>query len=775
MTDCPCGSEPKPSAPSYVTIYLSELLVPPGAGFLGIGPRQNTPTGGGQIGIVVNNPVALQGGWDIYTFCGRPAKSHHRDTGRALGRVGKTLDRMFNAWVNTKWSQYCKCKECPPPPECEPPFEGGQCLCADYTIRVGGKRYNYERLSGGASNVFYCKEYPFNTAAPDGLGHARVWGPIEDVWVEKVFPNSPTSSSWSVYALCRGRVDAGPCKPDPTKTFVWSMTSSPGSGSVICDPPVLESVDIRKTNGLPDDCGNFVPPGCEPITPPPPPPPDYPMPRYPDPCRLCECKPEVKYIRGPRGPKGEKGDKGDKGDRGMRGRRGLPGQKGATGKKGLKGDKGDPGVGLKSLRTSLSVTPEGSPSFRAVKEGAGKWHLYLTLRRPDISTSISIAPAGDDKAPAFSATPSGWDWLLSLKLQGIDINTSLSILPADSDDDIAFESFNQGKGLWLLSLKLKDVEDMYAKRIYQILGGDAWFEDGDNPRLEVNPESLLRESRLAHYSNNEQLVSNPRIITSLLGLMASIGCVDYHRLGHYRLPAQVPEDIADPNTNNIRVYDHMSWQEWLFKQLDQTIGAWPLEIDYKDLSGEKQTLKFGNSSEALAEILGLLLATSSEADIQTELAFKTITEVIATRNVATQAYDYAKGNAKYLGYKGNERNRPVKYTINPGARSLSEALKESTKRMPRWENQDKATIADLLARTLIAAEIIKSAFMRDLNPGDLIYGEGIIDEVKKDREASEEGWREFLDEINNPTGARLNQRYPRPKVDNLAQEEKDQS
>ena len=316
---------------------------------------------------------------------------------------------------------------------------------------------------------------------------------------------------------------------------------------------------------------------------------------------------------------------------------------------------------------------------------------------------------------------------------------------------------------------------MYSQRIYQILGGDTWFENGDTPLIQFNPESQIRATRSQHYATDDQAGSSGRPVASLLGLLASYAAVDYHRAGNHRFPAQVPEFLSEDGSANILIHDCMSWQEWFLFQIDALIGAYPITIQYKNVDNEDATLTFPNVSEALAEMIGMLLSMGAETDIQTELAFKTITEAIAARNSATQAADYAKANAEFLGYRGNTRKKDLPLTITPGAKSIRDALKESKQKIARWQYDDKASLSDLIGRTLIGVEIIKSAFMRNFDPNEPIPGEGIIDQVKADQQGHEDGWREFLDEINNPVGVRQNPRYPRPHLDNLAQEENDQS
>jgi hypothetical protein len=216
-----------------------------------------------------------------------------------------------------------------------------------------------------------------------------------------------------------------------------------------------------------------------------------------------------------------------------------------------------------------------------------------------------------------------------------------------------------------------------------------------------------------------------------------------------------------------------SWQEWQLKQLDQLFGAWPLKINYKDSEGEESVVKLENTSEAIAEIYGLLLNVASESDLQTELAFKAITEAIASKVAATNAYDYAKGNAEFLGYKGNSKNKEIPLSITPGAKNLKDSLKEGKKKLPRWQNEDQLDLVSLTTKILFAAEIIKSVFYQEYDADRGLYGETLADRRKDEQGQEEDRWRQFLDELRNPSGVRYNELNPRPDIQNLASEEND--
>lgn len=314
-------------------------------------------------------------------------------------------------------------------------------------------------------------------------------------------------------------------------------------------------------------------------------------------------------------------------------------------------------------------------------------------------------------------------------------------------------------------------------RIYQILGGSRWFDSDGNPSFKIDAEAAINSIRTNIYPDDEQEDTETYTATDLITLLQINAAVQYQRSGFHRLPAVVPENLVlDPDDDedpNLRIVDLFTWQEWQLKQLDQLFGAWPLKINFKNAEGEESIVKLENTSEAIAELYGLLLNVASESDLQTELAFKAITEAIGAKVAATNAYDYAKGNAEFLGYKGNSKNKEIPLTITPGAENLRDSLKEGKKKLPRWQNEDQLDLVSLTTKILFAAEIIKSVFYQQYDSDRGLYGETLADRRKDEQGQEEDRWRQFLDELRNPAGVRYSELNPRPDINNLASEEND--
>jgi len=328
---------------------------------------------------------------------------------------------------------------------------------------------------------------------------------------------------------------------------------------------------------------------------------------------------------------------------------------------------------------------------------------------------------------------------------------------------------------------LEQIELLQLKnnKVYRILGGDRWFKGGesDTPDLDIDAETAINTVRSNLYRDDSQADSETVSAPDMISLLAAYQAVLYQRAGFHRFPAIVPENLAlDPDAGDdpdLSIVDAMSWQEWLVKQIDALQGAWPIKVKYKDGEGEESTIELHNNSEAIAEIYGLLLSVAGDVDIQTELGFKTITEAIAAKVAATTAADYAKGNSEFLGYKGNLKEKKIPLSITPGAKTLKKALETSEQKVPRWVNEDKLDLVQLLTQILFATEVVKSVFWDTFDPDRGVRGEGIKERREQGNPGDEESWQAFIDELRNPTGIRYSDLFPKPDINNLPQEERD--
>jgi hypothetical protein len=245
-------------------------------------------------------------------------------------------------------------------------------------------------------------------------------------------------------------------------------------------------------------------------------------------------------------------------------------------------------------------------------------------------------------------------------------------------------------------------------------------------------------------------------------------------LGPDQFPASLPETLFDPQKEGQKsLATYPDLLQWVIEQLDGLFGQFPVEINYKDANGADQKIEIQNQAEAMAEVIGLLIGIGSDTEIGVQLGMKGIVETIRSTAAATSAADYGKANAEFLGYRSKDTTSDLKLSISPGATNMKDALKESTKKIQRFEFADSADLQDYLRRLLIGVGIVKAAFYRpfngldDLLPGDRIRQENQpatgTTESEEDRV-----WREFLTEVETPpTRYRRDQNLPTVKIENV--------
>lgn len=304
-------------------------------------------------------------------------------------------------------------------------------------------------------------------------------------------------------------------------------------------------------------------------------------------------------------------------------------------------------------------------------------------------------------------------------------------------------------------------------KIYKILGGDNWSTSGNGGlSLDLNPETRIKLAGNQLYTKNSNELSTVTV-NNLLELEAAYAAVDFYRSGHHRLPATVLTSLLNTDKGNepLTIFDTLSFSEWIVNQLDGLIGEFPLKLRYQNVSSEGEAidteLELQNVSEAIAELMALSLATAQDSDLAINIGMKNLVEARMAANAAITAVDYAAANAEYLGYKGNETKRDVPLTFTPGAVTLADTLKPSTKSIKGWKNDDKETLAELIKRTLVAAEIVKASMYHPYEPGGSVTGDAIKEKVDAQKTADDEKWEEFKNRVNNPSG-----RYavPKPKA-----------
>ena len=327
-------------------------------------------------------------------------------------------------------------------------------------------------------------------------------------------------------------------------------------------------------------------------------------------------------------------------------------------------------------------------------------------------------------------------------------------------DLLDFNCFNGGGGANQTTDDL--LQQILAKvsSNYQILGGDFWSTDINNPST-VRAETKLRKKGREQYTSNPNIPPVPDIdnevsVTNLIDLIEAYTSVNYHRSGFQRLPATMVDSlIKSDNETEIELFDTLSFQEWSIKQIDALIGQYPIKFEYKvtDENGNTQTqeIEIANIAEALTQILGLNMATSEETDTILNAVMRCLVEARSGANAAILAHDYAKANAQYLGYRGRQKKKEVDVAFTPGAGTLRETLQPSQQKIIGWDIDDNESLIELIKRILFSAEIVKAALFIPFQGDGKVTGDAVKEKIDKSQQESEEQWQKFKNIINNPT------------------------
>lgn len=334
--------------------------------------------------------------------------------------------------------------------------------------------------------------------------------------------------------------------------------------------------------------------------------------------------------------------------------------------------------------------------------------------------------------------------------------------------------------------KLANSTDRFSERSHNILGGNRWFENAPesrSPSRNLNYWNNLRtRGRVTKNMESSEALGEgfDEIYTMNEALIGYL----FGKLGLEQFPAEVPPSLLGYTDKDkpIKLGDLASYLDWFVKQFDAIAGQFPIEIEIEDADpatpGKQfKRIELPNISEALAETYALLMTASTNSDLSINFLMRLSSEVIAAKNAALITQDYAKGNASFLGYRGNVVGREIKYAFDPTKLSrMDELLKESTGYIQGWEEDDKNTILSYLQKLMFAAGIIKGAFFR--NKDQFADLEKAIDRLTKgDGTDDNEDWKKFITLINDQgsdfnwgTGINKKANNPIPDISNARYE-----
>lgn len=398
--------------------------------------------------------------------------------------------------------------------------------------------------------------------------------------------------------------------------------------------------------------------------------------------------------------------------------------------------------------------PLSAPSIVTTTEGnesaiAGIYERLYQVQAQQCFPSKPGNPLVKVKVPVFVKCKS--DGTAEIKEMEIEVE--------ESSKAVYEEQFKQ---LCSIQSKMCSISKK-VDREYLILGGDSWFPDKNKD--EIKREELFdkqfREKAHKQFTGEEeeeQKTSSKDLTELIFNAFTSL----YRRSGIYDLPAQLPSSLLEYGDDEkpIKVQSQMQYLTWFVKQFDALVGQFPITIEIEDTDlaeagNQTKKIEIPNIGEAIAELFNLASNSAINSDLAINFLTRIAAETMGAKNAALLAQEYSKANASFLGYQSKEVGREVEYAFNPknikDQSSFSEFLQNGKGYIVGIEEDDKSNLMAYLRNLMFAASIIKSVFFRGEK-----QNKQLLEELKSlfdtKNPASDKEWKEFLRELNSPTG-----------------------
>ena len=243
-------------------------------------------------------------------------------------------------------------------------------------------------------------------------------------------------------------------------------------------------------------------------------------------------------------------------------------------------------------------------------------------------------------------------------------------------------------------------------------------------------------------------------------------------VGVGKFPVSLPTSYLNSISGSTSLGSIPEIQVHQFKNNDAVLGSFPLDIEFEDIDPEsggnqKRKISIENLAEGIAELFALGVKTSVDADNVLEGLLRLIPEVLSTKAAVLIAQSYAKANADFLGYRGNETtwNVPINFKSDlEGAENLKGLFRKSTAKIKVFKNEEKASMLEYLQRLMFAAGLVKEQFLHK-DSSELAYS--LEDEIAKGGDVSEDfqlSWDRFIELLNTDKTFNRSEGAPRPKA-----------
>lgn len=200
---------------------------------------------------------------------------------------------------------------------------------------------------------------------------------------------------------------------------------------------------------------------------------------------------------------------------------------------------------------------------------------------------------------------------------------------------------------------------------------------------------------------------------------------------------------------------------WQIQAIDSVLGQFPVKIRIEDTdlikTGDQAlNLEFPNLAELLTELVGLALSNQTNNNALLKTSLIELAETGQTKQQSIQNYYLLSAIQEYLGFKSKQTSKNVDFLFNPiitaeklEDRTLENALKPKTIKVPIETNDDDDTLEKHMYALIEAARIIKAVHWRSIDikgsPGKQIAG--IIKQASKLAESLKEEENEDLEDF----------------------------
>lgn len=233
-------------------------------------------------------------------------------------------------------------------------------------------------------------------------------------------------------------------------------------------------------------------------------------------------------------------------------------------------------------------------------------------------------------------------------------------------------------------------------------------------------------------------------------------------IGVNEFPGEVPKTLLNSGDNpessgTTEIPNLTQFVLWIVKQMDSLIGEFPVKIKIKDADlvdegNQELNIEVRNIAEALGDVYGHGASSLIVQNAQTNILLRLAAEAVSIKTATLINQDLAIANQEFMGYRTKRKKRDADSAFNiakadpNNIKSLSQILQSGKYKYQGFEFDDSAVLLEYLPKFMFAASIIKSVHLRT-DEADIDSLQDLASDTLAD---ADNGWNNFVDEVNNP-------------------------